>query len=224
MKYIKILIVILLLYCPKSYSQSRYGYKFPSGTIKSAISKSGNLYAGIDNPLIVSLPGFNYDDYSVSSNNGEVFIDSLELKVVPIRTGDIRFMISKTNSDSTEYLGHSKLKVHNLPSPRLKLNALTVYDTTSISSNELPDIDSISVFISEDIPDSDSWYSVKEFSIGYNYGGIYIGTNNIGSALTSDTRKLIKQMRPNRYLSINAIIRSSTGVTKSMPLVKVYVY
>lgn len=219
-----LLLFFILLLNVVSYSQSRFGFELPEGTIKSRLSESGEFYVGIDNPLEIVIPDFDPEVYTITSNNGRVFMDSIDLKVIPIRPGSIRFLVYKNDSGELNYLGHTNIKVHTLPEPKLVIDTTVILETTVLTQSQLLTADSISIYFSKDIPESGQWFTIKEFTFGYNYGSIYRSKNNPGYKITTETKQLIKEMTPNRYISINAIIQSNTSITKVLPVVKIFVY
>lgn len=219
-----VLLFISLTFIQIGYSQSRYGKQLPEHSITSNVSLSGDFYVGIDNPFTVNLPGFNLESYQISTNNGEIYQDSLQLIVSPIRPGTIRFMVDDRRGEKQRYLGHLIFNVYDLPDPKLMLDTLIIEDTTVCSINQLINTDSLSIFISSDLPESSNWFTIKEFTIGYNRGGYYVANNNPGAKFSEETKSLIKEMKPGRYISFNAIIQSNTQVSKVLPVVKLLVY
>lgn len=205
-------------------SQSRYGRQLPENTIKSDVSLSGDFYVGIDNPFSVQLPGYQPETYEILTNNGEIYRDSLKLIVSPLRSGTIRFMFHHLDSSKHNFLGHLVFKVYDLPDLKLMLDTLIIENNTLCTIDQLYNSDSLSIYISSDIPDSRNWFTIKEFTLGYSKGGYYVANNNPGALFSEETKNLIKELKPGRQISFNAIIQSNTKVSKVLPVVKLMVY
>jgi len=207
-------------------AQSRLGDPLEDSTIICHTSKHGYLYLGIDN--YVSLHTENLpsaDEYMLEANNGTIIPDSNELYlIIPERQGKVRMLLYKISETDTVLIGYQYFTVKMVPDPRLTLNRMPISTPTTLPKKLLMSCDSLGIFVSNDIPGSENWFKITEFTFGYNYGGYYISHKNISNKFTAETRHIIDLTGPDREVSIRPKVESEGNVKLELPIYRIKIY
>jgi len=177
------------------YAQGRYGNELDNNIIVSLTSKRGVLYNGIDNILKLNQPLDSVIKYTflMQTNNGYITKDTGTYYLcIPQRTGELRLTLFKIAAYDTIMIGYRFFLVENIPDPLLTINSRPISTPITLPKMALLNCDSLGVFFSEDIPGSDGWMTITEFTIGYSYGGFYVSHTNLTNKLTDKTKALIR--------------------------------
>ena len=224
--YFIFFLFIFSFYVSELKCQTRLGDPLEENTIICHTSRHGYLYMGIDN--YVSLNKSNVpsaENYLLQSNNGTVFPDSNDLYlIVPVRQGKVRMLVFTINVADTQLVGYHYFTVKKVPDPKLTLNQMPISTPTILPKKFLMSCDSIGIFISNDIPGSENWFRITEFTFGYNYGGYYISHKNLSNKFTSETKRIIDLTAPDREVSIRPKVESEGKVKVELPIYRITIY
>jgi hypothetical protein len=205
--------------------QYRYGANLSDSIFILVNSKEGNLYTGIDNPVKVCLKnGENIEDYILEVTNGTVFYDSLQFITIPVRSGISRLILSKIEGTDTILKGHRFYQVRNVPDPLLRIDTSCFGEVSNIFKQQLLHADSLSIFFSSDITGSESWFRIKEFSIGYIFGGFYRSYSFKGSEITDTAKIIISRIGPGKVVVFKVIAESEGKVLKELPVYRLKLF
>jgi hypothetical protein len=206
-------------------AQSRHGKPLEKRII-SMTSNKDILYTGIDNLLILNTTEFeNTDTFLLHTNNGFILKDTLNTYICyPEKVGSLWLTIFSILGNDTSMLGFKYYSVENIPEPLLTLDNRPIKTPISLPKATLLACDSLGVFFSEDIPGSEYWMTITEFSIGYSYGGFYVSHNNPTNKFSAATREIISRLGPERELSIRPVVKSLGEVYKQLPIYRITIY
>lgn len=206
------------------FSQTRYGYLLNDSSLLSLTSISNTLYAGIDNRFAFNTTKINnYDTILLKANNGVVLFDSTYF-VIPNRPGNLRIELHGIIDNAVDTIGFYNFRVLRLPSPKIALENVIIENNIEVSVNKFINSDSLQIIITPDIPDSKNWIQIKEFSIGYNYGGHYIGATSNSSFITSEMKNIVRTNGVGHIFSVKVITQSATSLLLTNPIYKVIFY
>ena len=206
--------------------QSRLGEPLRKNTIVTHTSLRGYLYMGIDNYLSLDSNKLSTKDrYYLESNNGTVIPDSnYQYLTIPVRTGKARIEVFLMNGIDTELAGYQYFTVKIVPHPKMTINDIPIDTPTELPRIALMHCDSLGVFISDDIPGSEGWYKITEFTFGYDYGGFYISHKNPTNILTTETKDIISVTGPDREITIWPKIEGEGRVRIELPIYRITLY
>jgi hypothetical protein len=218
-------IIFLFLFSTQlTQGQWRYGRLLPDSVIYSTTSMSNTLYTGIDNRLVFQDSLFsNYNNLVFKCNNGKIMFDSSHF-VVPRRAGNLRVEIHDESNDNTDTIGFYNFKVNPLPSPSIAFNGNIIKDSLKINIKDFTHADSLFIIVSDDIPESKDWILVKEFSVGYNYGGYFIGATSPNNIITDEMKALVEKKGKGRWFSVKVLTQSGKTLLVTNPMYKILFY
>ncbi|QQS51310.1 MAG: hypothetical protein IPM71_00885 [Bacteroidota bacterium] len=216
--------LITLFFIPSLYAQSRFGLDLSAETIFSTSSRSNTLYTGIDNYLELKLDEtMGYDSIILQCNNGKVFFDSCYV-VIPRRPGSLRIEVFGFIDDNIDTLGYKSFKVNTLPSPQLAFDEIIVSDSILVDHKDFINADTMFMVYTNDLIGSDKWLRISEFTIGYNYGGYYIGESNNNGAITQEMKELVLNKGIGRWMSVKVICQANSSLFLSNIIYRVLFY
>ncbi len=222
------LIVLSFLICysvTPSCCQSRYGQTLDKTFFKVLNSKKGLFYAGIDNPLRIILPdSIRSNGIHVISSNGLLIKDKDHYNLIPDRPGKVRLSVCLISPKDTLPLGYKYFTVKNIPQPRLKINNRVLPENGPVYKSELLNCDSLSIYIDDDIAGSEEWYRIKDFSVGYYYGGFYISHLNKSNQFNNKVRQMINIISPGKEIIIRTTVESKGNIKKELPIYRLSIY
>ena len=219
--------ILLIMICrPLILSgQYRYGENLSDSIFTLINSKSGTLYAGIDNPVKINLKDDeNIEDYILEVTNGTVFFDSLQFITIPVRSGISRLILSKVEGTDTILKGHKFYQVKSVPDPLLKIDTACFGEESVIYKQLLLSADSISIYFTSDIAGSDNWFRVKKYSIGYIFGGFYRSYSFEGSKISKNAKIIISRISPGKILVFRVVAESDGEVQKELPVYRLRLF
>jgi hypothetical protein len=191
--------------------------------IKATGSKGDYLYNGIDNHLQVRCPD------SISSklrlflgvNNGKIFKTEDGYLTIPKNVGRsfVTTYYSNENND-TLVIGKKQFIVLAISSPTLQIGQTIIKEKSTVDKNVFFTADSLKLFFTDDYPESEHWFNIEYFMIGYSYGGVYISVDNEGAKLSPKTLEFIKKLNPGQdvVIKVNSITPSTMLI--SLPLMR----
>ncbi len=183
------------------------------------------LYAGIDNPVEINLDDDeDIEEYILEASNGIVFYDSLRFITIPVRSGISRLILSKVEGNDTILKGHKFFHVKSVPDPLLKIDTSCFGEVSVIRKQQLLYADSISIFFSSDIDGSENWFKIKEYSIGYIFGGFYRSYTFQGNQISNATKHVINRISPGKVIVFRVTAESDGKVQKELPVYRLKLY
>ncbi len=205
--------------------QYRYGENLSDSIFDLVNSKNGILYAGIDNPVEIRLPGDeNIEDYILEVTNGIVFYDSLQFITIPVRSGISRLILSKVEGTDTILKGHKFFQVRSVPEPLLRIDTFCFSEESGIYKHQLLYADSLSIFFSSDIPGSENWFRVKEYSIGYIFGGFYRSYSFDGNKISNAAKIIVNRISPGKVIVFRIVAESDSKIRKELPVYRLRLF
>lgn len=192
--------------------------------VSSQTSISNTLYIGIDNRLkIDERLQLGYDTIVFKTNNGKILFDSTYF-IIPRRHGKLRIEVHGISDNKIDTLGFYSFKVLPFPRAHIAFDNLIITDSMKVSVESFLIVDSIYILISDDIPDSRNWIKIKEFSMGYNYGGYFIGATSSNNSITYEMKNIVFREGAGRYFSIKVITQSASSLLHTNPMYRVFFY
>ncbi len=197
--------------------------------VKSGNSINNYLYSGIDNNLEISYPDEEIKKYNLflKSNNGLISNSEDGWFTVPDHAG--RSFISVfivTLSSDTLMIGKKEFIVKKIPFPVLKVNGNIIKDSIVVNRQIFNSGDTLKLYFTDDLPESNNWFEITNFTLGYMYGFKYVSLNNEGAVFSPESLELIENLRRNQQLVINVTRVTPTGIVvlRELPLVRFKVY
>ncbi|MBN2611156.1 MAG: hypothetical protein JXB00_06335 [Bacteroidales bacterium] len=219
------LVILLIFNFTLLRSQYKYGASLPDSALSLLNSRSGTLYAGIDNPIRLNLDRVeNINEYILFTNNGKAFVDSLCFVVIPVRTGLSRMVLMKVDENDTSIIGQRFYSVKKIPEPKLQIDTFRLESLSNFSRTALLEADSISIFISSDILNSGNWFKINRFTIGYIYGGLYKQHFNQGNRINLGTKMVINNLSPGKEVIFNIFAEGEGKLIVELPVYRVKLY
>jgi hypothetical protein len=192
-------------------------------SIRATGSKGDYLYNGIDNDLSIVCPDSISSHFKLflSANNGKIIKSDNGYSTIPKNAGRsfvTTYYINDTND--TIVIGKKQFIVLALPYPSLIIGKNMITEKATIDRSVFFTSDSLKLFYTSDYPESDYWFKIEHFIIGYSYGGNYISAENEGPKLTPKTLDFIKRLAPGQEIVIKVNSISPLRITSYLPLVR----
>ena len=206
-------------------AQGRLGILLEENSIRCVSTNSGYLYRGIDNFIQLNDSLLRkYNELTLQTSNGTVKKDSNNLFIViPAKSGRIRLTVLNALNDTTA-IGYEYLEVKQVPQPKLMLNNYKIDSKAQLPKSLLMNCDSLSVFFSDDLPESQYWLQITEFTLGYNYGGFHVSYPNPSNHVLFETKEIINRLGPEHEISIRVKVSSEGKITKELPIYRITLY
>lgn len=205
--------------------QFKYGENLPDSIFTILNSKSSTLYVGIDNPVSITMhKNERFEDFVMEVTNGIVFADSQQFITIPVRSGLSRIVLYHIEDDDTMMRGHKFFQVKNVPDPLLRIDTICYGENSKIYKLRLLLSDSLSIFFSSDILNSETWLRVEKYSIGYIFGGFYRSYSFEGNKLTNRAKYIINSISPGKKVVFNITASGEGKVTKELPVYRLELY
>ena len=93
-----------------------------------------------------------------------------------------------------------------------------------IPKSLLMDCDSLSIFFTDDLPGSNAWIQITEFTLGYNYGGFHVSFLNPSNHILFETKEIINRLGPEHEISIRVKVKSIGKIIKELPIYRLTIY
>lgn len=189
---------------------------------KAINSKSDILYEGIDNLLDIQFPDETSRTfrYLLKTHNGMIFKADNMYITIPRNAGRAFISTYVITETDTVLFGKKEFAVQRVPLPSLKIGNTVIRDQSVIDKNIFLKSDSLKVFFTDDIENSENWCHVEYFIIGYSFGGKYISFDNKGDLLTATTKEFIMNLKPNEDVVIKVSNMDCSLIYKTLPLVR----
>jgi len=222
---INFLFLVNIVYSQKlSEADSMLRKKYYHRIVPKAVnSKSDILYDGIDNAIELQYPdeASKYFNYVLKTHNGIIFESDNGYATIPRNSGRAFISVYIVAEDKDTFLvGKKEFQVENVPIPTVKIGNKIIKDESVIDKAIFLKNDSLKVFFTDDIVNSENWCSVQYFNLGYSYGGRYISVDNKGAVLSKKTLDFIKQLKLNQNMVIKVSEINCSKIIKHLPLVR----
>jgi len=193
-------IILFLIFSPVSgFGQSNYppciAYDNKGkDTIRSINSHSNILYAGIDNPIELVKKNVPFKNIIVECTRGMTMEDSLNYIVMPSKPGTTLISIYQFDKGDTVLYFQKAMQVKSLPQPYITLEMVKLTELEFLSKQLLLKNRHFEVHLSEDFVDDSQWFTVKEITIGYPFGKLYVTKSCESNTLSDDILKAINKL------------------------------
>jgi hypothetical protein len=193
-------------------------------TICVVNSYSNSLYAGIDNELEISKKYVPFKNIIVECFMGIVMEDSPYYLVVPAKIGFTTITIYQYDKGDTVLYFRKKMRVKSVPPPYITLNKIRLADYEFIEKNDLLKYRSFEVHLSDDFIDDSEWYKIKEITMGYAVGKLFISKTCEGPKLTNEIMGLIQRIPPGTEVAFTFSIAGDGDFFKRLAPIRFRVY
>lgn len=185
----------------------------PSMTVSA--SKMNVFYAGVDNPVSISVPGYGVAQLDVTISEGEIRREGSEWIVrVPESVKNTTINVSVDDNGKKMSMGSSEYRVKRVPSPTPKIANTS---SGNISPNAMIAAGAIIPQMPEDF-EFDYNFQITSFNfIGTRRGGDLFEERGSGNRLNNQMVEYIKNARSGDKIWIEDIVaKSPDGVTRSL--------
>jgi gliding motility-associated protein GldM len=210
----------------------RINYKNPSGQMVSypfkheyevarpsmtvSPTKMNVLYAGLANPLSISVPGISASNVKVSMTNGRIEQKGSDYVVFPEKVGAESVVSVSAVIDGTQKpIGSTKFRVKRVPNPVATVGGK---NEGIIGKSQLLAEQGIYA----EIPDFDfeMKFTVTSFVVSSSKGGFVVDKPANGNRFTQEQLDLIKGLNPGSRLYIdNIVVKGDDGTTRNLPAI-----
>ena len=183
----------------------------PSWTVSP--TKMNVLYAGLANPLSVSVPGISTTNIKVSVTNGRIEKSASGYMVYPDKVGVESVVSINAEIDGTvKSIGTEKFRVKRVPNPIATVggkNEGVITKTQLISEQgvyaEIPDFD------------FEMKFTVTSFQVSTSKGGFVQDKIANGNRFTQEQIDMMKGLNPGSRLYIdNIVVKGDDGTTRNL--------
>jgi gliding motility-associated protein GldM len=189
----------------------KYEVAKPSMTVSP--TKMNVFYAGLANPLSVSVPGISASNVKVSVTNGRIEQSGAGYLVYPAKAGVESVVSVSAQIDGTlKHISDAKFRVKRVPNPIATVAGLF---EGMITRNQL--IAEQGVYA--EIPDFDfeMKFTVTSFVVSTSKGGFVVDKLANGNRFTQEQLDLIKGLNPGNRLYIdNIVVKGEDGTTRPL--------
>jgi hypothetical protein len=185
-------------------------------------SKNDLLYYGIDNSLTLQYPdeASKKLKFFLKTHNGMIFESDSGYLTIPRNAGRAFISIYIVTNKDTISIGKKEFTVLQVPIPTIKIGSVVIKDQVAIDRSIFFKKDSLKVFFTDDIRNSDNWCKAEYFNLGYAFGGRYISVDNKGALFTNSALEMIAKMKSNQDVVIKVMSISCSQIFKHLPLVR----
>jgi hypothetical protein len=193
-------------------------------TIRVVNSYSNSLYAGIDNEVEISKKYVPYKNIIVECSRGIAMEDSPYYLIVPAKPGYTTITIYQYDKGDTVLYFQKKLQVKSVPPPYIAFQSARLLDYKYLDKGDLLKFRRFEVHLSDDFIDDSQWYTIKEISMGYAIGKLYILKSCEGPKLSNEIIKLIQQIPPGTEVAFTFSISGDGDFFKRLAPVRIKMY
>jgi gliding motility-associated protein GldM len=193
--------------------EHEYEVARPSMTVSP--TKMNVFYAGLDNPVSISVPGISASNIKVSITNGEIKpgLDGNYI-VRPDKIGVISVITVKAQVDGTiNDIGSTPFRVKRVPDP---VASVAGKIEGAISKSELMAQQGVLA----KIPDFDFEmnFTVISFVVSTSKAGFIVDKPTKGNKFSQEQKDLMKGLNPGSRLYIESIVvKGDDGTTRNLP-------
>ena len=193
-------------------------------SIRAVNSYSNSLYAGIDNPLEINKTNLPYTKYFIECSKGMVLDDYPYLIVIPAKPGVVYINYFQYDDGDTCLAFSKKFNVLRVPQPFIALEKTNLSTYPFLTKDQFKKNKKFEVLISEDFVNDKNWFTIKEITIGYPKGKLYVVKSCLGPELTDEIVKGILELIPGKEVSFSFTIKGTGDIYKRVPPIRIKVY
>jgi len=193
--------------------QHEYEVAKPSMTVSP--TKMNVFYAGLDNPVSISVPGISASNIKVSITNGSIQLSPEGNYIVrPDKIGEKSIISVKAQIDgSLKDIGTAPFRVKRVPDP---VASVAGKIEGAISKSELMAQQGVLA----KIPDFDFEmnFTVISFVVSTTKAGFIVDKPTKGNRFSQEQKDLMKALNPGSRLYIeNIVVKGDDGTTRTLP-------
>ena len=192
--------------------EQQYEVVKPSMTVSP--TRMNILYAGLPNPVSVSVPGISSKDITVSMTNGRIERSADGFMAYPDKVGVFSVIsVSATVDKLVKQIGTMQFRVKRVPNP---LATVAGKNEGLITKNEL--MAEQGVFAEIPDFDFDMKFQVLSFNISTSSsGGFVVDKSTQGARFSQEQRDLFKGLtKGNRLYIDNIVVKGEDGFTRTL--------
>ena len=202
----------------RSPFESSYTVIEPTATI--APTMMNVLYAGIDNPIQIAVPGIPLQDITATSSSGSLIRKGDLWIAHPTKAGsEVIISVTASVGGKSQLVAQTKLRVRSLPDPMpyLSINGSTRFKGGRIAKNSLLASGGVRAALDDSFLDIN--YSVLRFQLlAFDALGNALPESSQGANFSDRQIRLIQNTPHGRRLFITDIIaRGPDGVERRLP-------
>jgi len=192
----------------------KHEYEVAKPSMTVSPTKMNVFYAGLDNPVSVSVPGISPTNVKVSITNGSIQPGATGYVVRPDKIGVLsKISVSAMIDGTLKDIGSMEFRVKRVPDP---VASVAGKIEGVITKNELLAQQGVLA----KIPDFDFEmnFSVTSFVVSTSKGGFVVDKPAKGNRFTQDQKDLMKGLNPGGRLYIESIVvKGDDGSTRNLP-------
>jgi len=192
----------------------KHEYEVAKPSMTVSPTKMNVFYAGLDNPVSVSVPGISPTNVKVSITNGSIQPGATGYVVRPDKIGVLSTIsVSALIDGTTKEIGSMPFRVKRVPDP---VASVAGKIEGVITKNELLAQQGVLA----KIPDFDFEmnFSVTSFVVSTSKGGFVVDKPAKGNRFTQDQKDLMKGLNPGGRLYIESIVvKGDDGSVRNLP-------
>jgi hypothetical protein len=187
-------------------------------------SKSGVLYRGINNNVELKFSGNNALPYKfiLTTNNGSITTENNKYITYPKYVGFAYFSVYLINhNNDTLLIGKKRFNVVSIPEPCLKIGSTIIHDRSIVNRKTFLSNDSLKLFFTDDLPESNRWYTIDYFNAGYTYGGTFFFEDNPGPIVKTNSVQMFEKQLSGQEMIIKVVSVTPTPIHfKTLPIIR----
>jgi gliding motility-associated protein GldM len=191
----------------------KHEYEVAKPSMTVSPTKMNVLYAGLANPISVSVPGISASNVKVSVTNGRIEQSGAGYSVYPDKVGVNSIVSVSAQIDGTvKQIGSMPFRVKRVPDP---LATVANKNAGLITRNEL----AAEQGVFAEIPDFDfeMKFTVTSFVVSTSKGGFVVDKPATGNRFTQEQIDLMKGLNPGSRLYIdNIVAKGEDGTTRNL--------
>ena len=188
-------------------------YQVARPSITVSPTKMNVLYAGLPNPVSISVPGISSRDIQVTMQNGRIERTADGFLAYPEKVGvNAIISVSATIDKTVKQMGSMQFRVKRVPNP---MATVAGKNEGLISKNQL--IAEQGVFA--EIPDFDfeMKFQVLSFVVSTSKGGFIVDKATNGARFSQEQRDLMNGLaRGSRLYIDNIVAKGEDGITRNL--------
>lgn len=192
----------------------KHEYEVAKPSMTVSPTKMNVFYAGLDNPVSISVPGIPPSNVKVTITNGSIQSGTEGYIVRPDKVGlDAVISVSALIDGTTKDIGTSKFRVKKVPDP---VASVAGKIEGIISKNELL----AQPGVMAKIPDFDfeMKFTVTSFVVSMSKQGYVVDKPTKSNRFSQDQIDLMKGLNPGNRLYIESIVaKGDDGTTRNLP-------
>jgi hypothetical protein len=194
---------------------------------KAELSQNDIIYLGIENLITIDCPveAAQKMKLFVCTQNGAIEKKDENYWMIPKKTGKTAISVHWITSDNDTILLRKKyFDVQRLPDPILKIGNTIINNEGRIGKGCFTPGDSLKLYYTNDLAINEKIGTVKYFTIGYSYGGVYMSNDNDGAVISNPNVQFIKKIAPGKEVIIRVMSASQPKCITQLPMIRFFLY